>query len=234
MNSNFEDWRRENPTESYRSFRIGFDKISPSGSLFDANKLNAISKNVIGRMEAEEVYDQYSKWTRSYDLEMAQFIEKYRDYSIAFFSIDRNIPKPRKDYGCWKDVRENIGYYFDEIFYNTVQNGYAFPDKITNNNSLDILHKYLSTYNPGDDKTMWFERIRDIAVKLGYAKDMKSYNKNPESFKGSVADVSTVIRVAVINRANSPDLYEIMKIIGSDRTQERIKGAITYLRKQGA
>lgn len=234
VNSNFEEWRRDNPQESYRNFRVSFDKISPSGSLFDTNKLNDISKNVIGHMRAEEVYKLYLKWAREYDLTMAELFERYKDYAIGFLNIDRNIPKPRKDFACWKDVRENIGYYFDEIFYNTVKEGYLFPDKISNKDTLAILQHYLNIYNSDDDNALWFDRIRGLAEKLGYAKDMKAYKKDPSGFKGNVADVSTVIRVAVTNRINSPDLYEIMNIFGSDRIHERIKKAIVYLQEKGA
>jgi glutamyl-tRNA synthetase len=232
-NSNFEEWRRENPSESYKSFKIGFDKISPGGSLFDTNKLKDISKNVIGYMEAEEIYELYLKWAVQYDNEMAELLRKDRDYAIDFFNIDRNIPKPRKDFACWMDVRENIGYYFDEIFYNKTKNGYDLPEKIAGKDAILILQEYFKIYDPNDDKTLWFERIRSMAENLGYAKDMKAFKKNPESFKGNVADVSTVIRVVVTNRPNSPDLYEIMKIIGRDRTIERIKNAIIYLQEKG-
>lgn len=231
-NSNFEEWRKENPSESYKSFRIGFDKISPSGSLFDTNKLRDISKNVIGYMKAEEVYSLYLKWARQYDNEMAQLLERDRDYCIGFFNIDRNIPKPRKDFACWMDVREFIGYYFDEIFYNVVKEGYDFLDKISSEDVMLILQEYLKIYDSNDDKTMWFARIRNMAEDLGYAKDMKAFKKNPEGFNGNVADISTVIRVAVTNRANSPDLYEIMNIIGKDRTFERIKNAVIYLQEK--
>lgn len=234
VNSNYEEWRGENPSETYKSFRVSLDKISPSGSLFDTNKLNDISKNVIGHMKAEEVYNLYLNWAKQYDKEMAQLIQRDRDYAIGFLSIDRSIPKPRKDFGCWKDIRENTGYYFDEIYYCLVKEGYVFPDKITNEDVLDILQGYLTIYNPSDDKTQWFERIRDMAGELGYAKDMKSFKKNPESFKGNVADVSAIIRVAITNRVNSPDLYEIMNIIGRDRTIERIKNAVIYLLEKEA
>ena len=231
-NSNFEEWRKENPSESYKSFRIGFDKISPSGSLFDTNKLRDISKNVIGYMKAEEVYVLYLKWARQYDNEMAQLLERDRGYCIGFFNIDRNIPKPRKDFACWMDVKEFIGYYFDEIFYNVVKEGYDFLDKISSKDVMLILQEYLKIYDSNDDKTMWFERIRNMAEALGYAKDMKAFKKNPEGFNGNVADISTVIRVAVTNRANSSDLYEIMNIIGKDRTVERIKNAVIYLQEK--
>lgn len=232
VNSNFEEWRMENPLESNRNFKVGFDKISSSGSLFDTNKLNDISKNVIGHMKAEEVYELYLKWAKEYDLEMADLIEKDRDYTIGFVNIDRNIPKPRKDFACWREVRENIGYYFDEIFYNLVKEDYNFPDKIANNEVLAILQEYLGIYDPSDDKTLWFEKIRTMAERLGYAKDMKTYKKNPEYFKGNVADISTVIRVAVTNKVNSPDLFEIMNKIGGDRTFERIKKAVLLLQEK--
>jgi glutamyl-tRNA synthetase len=233
INSNFEEWRRENPSESYREFIVRFDKISPGGSLFDTNKLNDISKNVIAYMSAAEIYELYLKWAIQYDNEMAELLVKDREYAIRFFSIDKNIPKPRKDFVCWMDVKEGIGYYYDELFYKRVKEGYDFISRIIKRDIIVILQEYLKIYNPNDDKTMWFERIRNMAEGFGYAKDMKAFKRNPENFKGNVADISTIIRIAITNRANSPDLYEIMNIIGSNRTMERIENAIIYLQEKG-
>lgn len=223
INSNFEDWRAEFPLKPYSEFPVRFDKISKSGALFDINKLYDVSKNVISRLSNTEVYNLYLDWSRKYDEEMAELLIKYEDYCKKIFNIDREGPKPRKDYGKWMDVREKIYYFFDELFLSSLPIKYNVPDNIHIDEAKNIINEYIKVYMYSDDKDTWFSKVRELSLHLGYAKNGREYKKNKEQYKGTVADVASVIRVALTNNTNTPDLYEIMQIIGDDRVKERFE-----------
>lgn len=162
---------------------------------------------------------------------MAELLKKDKDYAIKIFSIERGIKKPRKDFSKWKEVRQYIGYFYDDIYYMNDTDALIVKDIMEPQNTLQILEEYLKIYNPEDDNETWFNRIRDIAEKLGYAGDMKEYKKNPENFKGNVSDVAMVIRAAVTNRTATFDLYQIMKLLGKDRVIKRLQFAIENTKK---
>lgn len=222
MNSNFEVWRNENPNEPYTSFEVRFDRMSESGALFDLVKLNNISMNVIASFKASKVYDMYLDWAEKYDTEMAELLMKDPGYVKRIFNIDRETPKPRKDIAKWADVRDYIGYYFDNLFNSIVSEGYNFPERVPFDEAKVLLERYAKVYDPKDDKDIWFSKVKDLASSMGYAADNKAFKKNPELFKGNVADVASAIRVAMTNKTNTPDLYEIMQIMGYERVLERL------------
>ena len=191
------------------------------GSLFDYDKLMNISKNYISTLKASEVYDMTLDWARMYDKDFALLLEKYKDYSTAIFNIEREQKKPRKDIGYFGDVKNQIWYMYDELF---KPKEYEFQ-KITDKNEIkNILDVYLNKYySENDDKNTWFDNMKKAAMELGYAGEMKEYKENPDSYKGSIADFSTVVRVSLTSKSNTPDLYEIMRLLGKDRMMERIK-----------
>jgi len=219
-NTNFEQWYDQNKEKTLDDFKFDFKKISASGALFDLEKLNNISKNYISYLKSEEVYERLLTWSKEYDQEFATLLEKYKEYSINIFSIERYQKKPRKDYDCFSNVKKNIWYMFDELFINQE---YDF-DKITDKEEIKkILETYINDYyDCSDDKETWFNKIKELSDKLGYCSNMKEYKENPDNYKGSVADVSTVIRVALTTSKMTPDLYEIMKLLGTERIKERI------------
>lgn len=225
INSTFEEWRRENPREPNTRFPVELPRMSVSGALFDIVKLTDMSKDLIAVMTADEVYGLASEWAREYDPELAALMGRDEAYAKRIFGIERGTEKPRKDIGKWSDVRAYLQYFFDELFYEEVKDGYSFPGNISPDEIRVILDAYMGIYADSDDKNMWLERVRDFCEKMGYARDVKSYKKNPQAYKGHIGDVTTVIRIAVANRKNTPDLYEIMQAMGEERVMRRLAHA---------
>lgn len=220
-NTNFEQWYDANKDKSIDDFKFDFKKISASGSLFDLEKLINISRNYISYLSAEEVYNNVLTWSKTYDLELYELLSKYKEYTINVFSIERYQKKPRKDYESWSSIKKNIWYMYDELFKNVDYDECNITDKNEINN---ILSTYINSYyQESDDKDTWFSRIKELSTALGYCANMKEYKENPNNYKGSVADVSTVIRIALTSSTMTPDLYEIMKLLGADRVKSRIE-----------
>ena len=219
-NSNFEEWLNNNPNGKLTDFKMDFSKMSESGTLFDVEKLFNITKNYISRMTSEELYNESLPWMEEYDSELYHLMKNYPDYTKKIFSIERYQEKPRKDYSSFSDIRNGIWYMYDELFYNLV---YEYG-KITDKEEIKkILNTYFTKYyDINDDKETWFNKVKLMCDELGYASNMKDYKNNPDNYKGSVADISTVIRVSVTTRSMTPDLYEILKLLGLDRINKRI------------
>lgn len=219
-NSNFEAWMDEHPNEDYRNFKLSFDKISVSGSLFDIEKLFNISKNYISKMTSEDLYNEALKWALEFDKELYDLMKKYDKYTKDIFSIERYQEKPRKDYSSYSDIKSHIWYMYDELFNPT---SYEWQ-KITDRDEITkiVMEYFDNYYDQNDDKETWFNKVKMLTEKLGYAANMKDYRKNPENYKGSVADISTVIRVMVTSRSMTPDLYEILKLLGPERIKKRL------------
>ncbi len=209
MNSSFEDWRRANPTADAFSFPFTLKKMSVSGCLFDMAKLTDISKNIISLMTADEVYARTLEWAQSYDAEFASVLSSDEAKAKAIFAIGRGGKKPRKDFATWSEVKDFIGFFYNEYFeYKDGVGDFAKSDVIT------CLKCYCDTYDASDDQNAWFDRIKAVAEQNGFCPDMKEYKANPDAYKGSVADVSSFVRVAVTGRQNSPDLYSVINILG--------------------
>ncbi len=226
LNSNYEEWHAQNPDKPYTEFPFNIKKMSCSGCLFDFDKLNDVSKNVISRMSAEEVYDQATAWALAYDPDFGALLAADPDYAKAIFAIGRGGKKPRKDFATWADVRGYMDFFYDSLF--TVKDAYA-PDY----SMADIraaLKGFLAGYDPADDMTVWFDKIKAVAESIGYASDMKAYKANPEAFRGNVADVSMFLRVAVTGRLNSPDMYAVMQVMGAERVTARIRAMLDTLK----
>lgn len=226
LNSNYEEWHAQNPDKPYTEFPFNIKKMSCSGCLFDFDKLNDVSKNVISRMSAEEVYDQATAWALAYDPDFGALLAADPDYAKAIFAIGRGGKKPRKDFATWADVRGYMDFFYDSLF--TVKDAYA-PDYAV----ADIraaLEGFLAGYDPADDMTVWFDKIKAVAESIGYASDMKAYKANPEAFRGNVADVSMFLRVAVTGRLNSPDMYAVMQVMGAERVTARIRAMLDTLK----
>ncbi len=217
-NSNFEEWLDNNPDKDLSEFKFDFKKISASGTLFDVNKLFNISKNYLSRLKATEIYDNLLTYTKEFDQEFYDILKNNKEYATLIFNIERESIKPRKDYMSYSDIKNHVWYMFDEYFTNLT---YDFV-KITNKEEIKtIIETYVDKYLDLSDKDIWFNKIKEMCDTLGYASNMKDYKKNPEAYKGSVADVSTVLRVALTTKTNTPDLYEIMKLLGDSRIKER-------------
>ena len=224
LNSNFEDWRRAEPNAPAQNFKFSPKKLNPAGSLFDYAKLTDVSKNVIARMDAEEVYGLLLEWTEEFDPDFAAKLKENPDYAKSILAIGRGGKKPRKDMAIWREAKPYMGFFYDEYF-----SFEGFPEGFTAEIIRSALEKFLAVYDPADDATVWFDKVKAVTTEIGFAADMKAYKADPSAFGGSVADVSTFLRVAVTGKTNSPDLYTVMQILGYDRTVTRIRKAMEQL-----
>lgn len=221
-NSNFEAWLEQNPNKTIKDFRFDFKKMSLSGSIFDLDKLLNISKNYISKLTAEEVYNKSLIWAEEYDKELYNLLNKHKEYSINIFNIERNQKKPRKDLSSWSEVKENIWYMYDELFFKEKTNQ---VNKIEN--YKEIINQYINKYfDIKDDKENWFNKIKLLSEEFNYTSNMKDYKSNPNKYKGNVADISNLIRVILTTKDQTPDLYQIIQILGEEKTKERLKKAI--------
>lgn len=220
-NSNFEIWRKQNPEKPIDDFDFNVNKMSVSGALFDMVKLLDIGKNVISKYTAEQVYDEAYEWAEKHDNELLELLNN-KEYSIRVLNIERGKAKPRRDIAKWSDVKECIEYMYDEKFFDSNLD-YEF-DKISDKEEINkILRLYIEKYyDENDDQQTWFGKIKDLADELGYAREVKEYKKEPEKWPGHVGDISTVLRVAITRRKNTPDLYEIMQVLGRESIEKRI------------
>ena len=219
-NSNFENWRRANKDKSIDEFELQLNKMSVSGALFDMVKLLDVGKTVISKFTAEEVYENAFNWAKTYDKELEEMLQD-KDYALKIFGIERGNKKPRKDIAKWSDVKENIEYMYDDKFLAKEQ---EYPYQVINEKEdVDkILNLYMEKYyDENDDKQQWFDKIKELAGELGYAKEVKEYKANPDAYKAHVGDVSTVLRVALTGRTNTPDMYEIMQVLGKESIEKR-------------
>lgn len=221
-NSTFENWRKANPDKAMEEFDFQLNKMSVSGALFDMVKLLDIGKNVISKMTAQEVYDSSLVWAKEFDKELEELLNN-KEYSLKVLGIERGKAKPRRDISKWSDVKNCIEYMYDDKFFANTDE-YEF-DKINEKEEIKkILDLYLEKYfDLSDDQTTWFGKIKDLAEELGYAREVKEYKQDPENWPGHVGDVSTVLRVALTKRRNTPDLYEIMQVLGKDSVEKRLK-----------
>ncbi|MDF2656549.1 MAG: glutamate--tRNA ligase [Bacillota bacterium] len=222
LNSNYEEWRMEHPDAPQEAFPFTVEKMSNSGTLFDLDKLNDISKDVLVKIPATELASFLIEWARAYKPEILALLLENQDYLIKILDLGRSGDKPRKDFIYARQMFDFISYFYDDYF----QQEDAYPDNVTAADASVILSSYLESYDHQDDQAQWFDKIRGIAQANGYAAKPKDYKKNPVQYKGHVGDVSTVIRIALMGRSMSPDLWEIQQILGEDKTRERIQRMI--------
>ncbi len=224
-NSDFEDWRRANKTAPLDDFKFSLSKMSKAGALFDLVKLGDISKNYISTLNADEVYSRVLEWAKDYNEELYTLFVKDEAYAKSILGIERGNAKPRKDIAKWSDVRDYLAYFYDELW----DKQRDFAENVSAADSAEILKEYKTIYKHDAPSEDWFPAVRELAIKLGFAGAPKEYKKNPDMYKGHVGDVAGVIRAAVTGRRNTPDLYEIMQVLGNDEVMARIDEAIKIL-----
>ena len=225
-NSNFEGWRKANPDKDISEFKFELGKMSVSGAVFDLIKLLDVSKNVISKYTKERIYDEVLTWAKRYDTELEEMLQD-KEYSLKVFGIERGNAKPRKDIAKWSDVKESIIYMYDNKFLNS-NTKYQFGNINDKEEIKKILTSYMEKhFNMQDDKQTWFDKIKDLSEEFGYAREVKEYKQNPDNYKGHVGDVSTVLRVALTGRQNTPDLYEIMQVLGEASIKTRIDKVVS-------
>ncbi len=225
LNSNFEEWRKANPDKKATEFEFSIKKMSASGSLFDLVKLTDVSKNLVSRYTAQEVYDNVTAWAKEYDNDFYQVLTRDEELTKGIFAIGRGGNKPRKDLGTWADAKGYMGFFFDEYFVYEDK----LDEKFAKEDIINILNDYKATSGNEADQNEWFENVKAISEKYNFCTNMKEYKANPDAYKGNVADVSSFIRVAVTGKLNSPDLFAVEKLLGKEKVNARIDKFIKTL-----
>ena len=221
--SDFEDWRRANPDESYKKFKFNLKKMSVSGALFDENKLLDVSKNMVAKMSSDTVYQKLTAWAKEFDGEFYNILTANPEYSKSVLAIDRdNVAKPRKDIAKWSEAKDYFSYLFTPLYTPCLE----LPENITAEDAKLFLNEYITAYDPQDDRQAWFDKIKAIAPTIDFAAETKEYKANPDAYKGHAGDLSTVLRIAITGRRNTPDLCSIMQVLGKDECKKRISFAI--------
>lgn len=220
-NSTFENWRRANPDKSIDEFDFQLNKMSVSGALFDMVKLLDVSKNVISKYSAQRVYDEALAWAKEFDTELAEMLSSDKEYALRVLGIERGNAKPRKDLSKWSELKYTISYMFNDKFDKNAEFEYG---KISDKDMISKITKlYVEKYfDINDDKQTWFDKMKDLAEEVGFAREVKMFKAEPEKWPGHVGDISTVIRVTLTGRQNTPDLYEIMQVLGKEVVAERL------------
>ena len=224
LNSNYEDWRRANPDAPATDFKFSPKKLNPAGNLFDYAKLTDVSKNEIARMDAQKVYRLLTEWAKEFDPDFGEKLESDPEYATAILAIGRGGKKPRKDLATWKEAKPYMGFFYDEYLEKPV-----FDEKFSAETIKTVLTKFLAVYDPADDSSARFDKVKAITEEIGFTTDMKAYKADPTAFPGTVADVSGFLRLAITGKQNAPDLYTVMQILGADRSKARIQTVIDAL-----
>ncbi|WP_300386821.1 glutamate--tRNA ligase [Clostridium sp.] len=228
VNSSFEEWRAENPLVDYHDFEIALDKMSKSGALFDMVKLNDVSKEVICRLKADKVYDLYIEWAKDFDKEMYDLVTANESMTKDIFNIDKEGPKPRKDFAKWDEVKGKVDYFFDELFNKETASNVELPKTVTLESAKEVIKIYKDKFNfNAGSQESWFENLKEIGLEIGYCTNKKEYKANPDQYKGMISDVAGAVRAALSHRSNTPDLYTIMQILGEEKTRARFKNFLS-------
>ncbi len=253
MNSNFEDWRNQNPVAKVEDFSFSPKKIGTSSPFFDIVKLEDVSKNIISKMTAVEVYENTLDWAKNFDVEFenetkaklgenynaitvdtvefAKYLMDNKEYAISVFNVDREVAKPRKDIAKWSEVPTYFSYMFD-LYNPTTLSDYEYNyTKISHSDAAKFLTEYLNVYSSLDEKDVWFNKIKEVANLNNFATDNKLYKANPDDYIGNTADACGLIRLAITGKQNSPDLYSLCAILGDEKTKQKIEQFIEILNK---
>ncbi len=225
--SDFEDWRRANKDASYKDFKFNLKKMSVSGALFDENKLLDVSKNRIAAMKSGEVYEKLTDWAKEFDNEFYNILTENKDFTLSMLAIDRDeAAKPRKDLAKWSEAKDYFSFFYEDLY----QPDYTLPENIEAADAAAFLRKYVTVYDEADDRQAWFEKIKAIAPEMNFAAETKAYKAEPEKYKGHAGDLSTVLRIALTGRRNTPDLCSIMQVLGRSEIENRINNAINHFK----
>lgn len=230
INSDFEPWRKQNKDKALSEFEVRLNKMNVAGALFDIMKLNDISKNIIGEMSTDTLFDKVNKWAEKYSKEVKDLINSDKDYFKQILGIERdNVVKVRKDFAKYEDILPSISYMYNDRFEKDIQAGYNYAENLSKEDIEQIISKYLDIIDISISKDDWFSNLKQFTDSIGFCSNMKEYKQNKEMYKGSIADVSGVIRVAITNRQNTPDIYSIMNVLGIEEVKRRLSIAIDML-----
>jgi len=231
INSNFEEWRMANPYTPLNDFKLSFEKFSYDGALFDIAKIQNICKDVLSKMNKTQITDEIYTWATTYDLELKEIIDRNRTYFEEIMNIEREIEKPRKDYEKYSDIKESIVFFYDDYYNNMLNEDLPFNPEISKEDTINVLETFIKENNTTLNETDWFNNLKRIAIMCGFCDNVKEYKKNKEAYKGHIGDVASIIRIAMCTKTKSPNLYNILQILGKDRYELRINKIIDILKK---
>lgn len=222
LNSNFEEWHEKFPDKNIDEFPFSVDKMSQSGALFDKDKLHNICKNEMSNLSEDQMYEFLYQWAEENEPEKKDiwFADKEKMLGILRLYMGIGMKRRRKDFIYAKQIFSMIGYFFD------MGEEESDPFKLDKDIVVTVLNEYLNLYDHADDNSAWFNKLKEIADKHGFASDMKAYKANPDQFKGNVSDIAEIIRIAVTGRANTPDLWSIVHVMGEDQMRSKIAEAM--------
>jgi len=219
-NSNYQDWKRVNPDASYEEFKVSFEKVNRAGALFDFKKLEDFCKEYIASLSAEEVYDRVLEWASEYDLELHSRLSSDKEFAVKIFNIERTGNKIRKDLVKWSDSKDQLDIFYDDLFDSLVAP--EMPENVSDEDVANIVSMFVDSYDPNDGSQVWFEKVKSIGDELGFTSDYKAFKEDPSKFKGKVGDVAMVLRLKVAHKAQTPDICQVMQVLGKDKVVERL------------
>ncbi len=229
-NTNFEEWILNNKFEGMQDFTFSFDKMCLDGALFDTGKLNFFAREIIGKMSRKEVIERASAYSKEFKPELYELIKRNPDFFGDIMYIEKDKENPRKDYEKFGDLIERIGFFYEEKYDALLENPLPFNEKATKEDIIEILEALKADLSLEQDEQSWFNNMKEIAVKHGYAGNRGEYKANPEAFKGLVGDVAEILRITLSGRKNSPNLYYVMRILGKKECDRRIDKVISLLK----
>ena len=224
-NSDFEPWRKQNPTAKLEEFELKINKLNKSGALFDFDKLNHVSQNYISRLTKEEVFEELFKWSQNNASASCEKMDNYKDYILDIINIEReNTNKPRKDITMWSQAWDSIGYFFDDEFSLTKEQALELLEGQSEEDIKTVMADFMADYdkNIALDKQEWFNSFKELAIKHNYATNGKEFKANPEAFKGGMSDMAKIFRVLLKGTPQTPDLYYMMRVMGKERVENRL------------
>lgn len=227
-NSNYEMWREQNIDKDKYDFVLSFDKMSLDGALFDFKKVQNISKELMARRTTEEIVSEALDWSSKYSKELYDLICSDKAYFSEIMSIERNKDKPRKDYEKYSDILPIINFFYDK-YYNELIKHLEWNEAINKDDIKALLVDYRDNMNLDLDEEAWFNDIKALGMRHNFCDSVKVWKKNKEAYKGHVGDVSEILRIAITGKKQSPNLYYVLKILGKDRSVERINKVLSLI-----
>ena len=221
-NSNFEEWAIANHSYDIEKFAFSLEKMSLDGALFDMDKLNYFAKEIMASIPVEELAKEVKIWAEGHDEAFAKKIEGDEAYFKKILNIERDRPHPRKDYAKYSDIYPLTKFFYHEEWEKTLEAGLPFQEKYEKSTIAEFLSDLSSKMVYGSDESTWFAALKEVGGAHGFALDKKAYKANPELYKGNVSDFSEILRVALTGSRMSPNLHEVIEILGQEEVSKRL------------
>lgn len=231
VNSNYEEWRDNNPEADKYDFNVTFEKMGIDGALFDVSKIDNICKDRLAKMNKQQISKEALNWAKEYDKELEQLINRDYNYFEEIMNIEREIEKPRKDYTKYSDIKDSILLFYQDEYEKLLnQNELPFNPLISKEDTINVLKAFLEKNDPSLNEQDWFANLKEIGKSVGFAANNKEYKANKEAYKGHIGDVAQIIRISLTTKTQSPNLYNILQLLGKETYTLRIQNIINLLK----